>query len=245
MKTSHLLLALVISALPTSAAVSGPTTFSGDGTLGDFSATIQFTSSGADSGTLKVTLTNNPTTAAGGMITAFAFNNPGNAITGVVAGAMFAANFQVIGGPPGASFQDGIQVSPLPNFDIGASISDEWLGGGNPNQGIAAGSTETFEFALSGTGVGALTESDFVNELVNGSDFFAVRFRGFENGGSDKVSAGQPGAGVGGGGVGGGETGGGGSIVEIPEPSSLLLALGLAVIGLGGYTLRRCRRCLA
>jgi hypothetical protein len=235
-------LALVVLFAAASASVGAPINISGDGVLGDFAGTIEFTSTGVNSGVLKVTLTNSLTTSPGGKITAFAFNNPGNVIASAVEGGTFTANFDVIGGPPvnaADNFQDDIMASPLANFDIGGSISDKWLSGGNPNQGLLIGATGTFEFNLTGAGVGSLTESSFVNEKVDGSHFFIVRFRGFDNGGSDKVSAGDPNGGGNGGGNG---SGGGGGSLDAPEPSSVALGLLAAASCVGGYATRRFRR---
>jgi len=232
-------IALVVFFAATSTSIGAPINFSGDGVLGDFAATIEFTPTGLNSGVLKVTLTNSLTTSPGGKITAFAFNNPGNLIANAVEGGTFAANFDVIGGPPvnpGDNFQNDIMASPLSNFDIGGSISNQWLGGGNPNQGLVVGATGTFEFNLSGAGVGSLTETSFVNATVDGSHFFIVRFRGFDNNGSDKVSAGEPN----GNGGGNGHGGGGGSL-DVPEPSSIALAVLAATTCVGGLGARRLR----
>lgn len=206
-----MLLAALLASYP---AFGSPITVYGNGVLGDFTATLNFAPTSANSGTFTVTLTNNLTTSPGGHITAFAFNNPGHLITGATLTSA-PVNFNIIGGPPtnaGDDFVDDILTSPLDHFDIGASISNMWLGGGNPNQGLAVGTTGTFVFNFTGTGVGSLTTADFVNATVTGGHFFVVRFRGFDNGGSDKVSA-------------SGDPGDGGSFEIIPEPSTALLAL--------------------
>jgi len=92
-------------------------------------------------------------------------------------------------------------------------------GGGQPSLGIASGVFgTTFQFTLTGTGLGALTAADFLSTLSvdaggQGEQAFVVRFRGFETGaGSDKVPidiTGEP----------------------IPEPGTMiLLSLGLATL---------------
>lgn len=238
MKTSNLinfLSAFVCLGFLCSWAEAAPITVSGSGTLGNFSATLNFSPTSPTSGTFSVALTNSVTTSPGGHITAFAFNNPSHLITGATLTSA-PANFNIIGGPPtnpGDDFQDDILTSPLDNFDIGASISNMWLGGGNPNLGLAVGSTGTFVFSFTGTGVGSLTTNDFINATVTGGHFFVVRFRGFDNGGSDKVSAS------------GGPGNGGGSFEPIPEPSTVaMFLLGGLLCGVAARAARR-RKCAA
>ena len=158
---------------------------SGTGTWGIFEGSITYNCEQASGeGTLIVELTNTSPADNGGYLTGFAFNNPG----GCVAGVTFSdADFELLGAP---SFADGVSAVPLGHFDIGAAPGGSWLGGGNPALGIAVGQTKTFIFAFAGTNLCELDDLSFVSELSEGgSDFFAARFRGFENGQSDKVPA--------------------------------------------------------
>ena len=151
--------------------------------LGSFSGTLAYSPIDAHDATLAISLTNTSPAGKGGYLTAIAFNNPGNDITGVSLAATSAA-FQVLGGK---QFQNGISAAPYGNFDLGASTSKDFLGGGNPNAGIAPGQSVTFSFALTGNHLNDLTSLSFTQELSSGGQFFLARFRGFNNNGSDKV----------------------------------------------------------
>lgn len=186
-------------------------TFSGDGTLGDFTGTIDITAS-----VLTITLTNTSAPANGGFITAFAVDYP-SGVTGAAAGSPFAANFSLIGGgAPGtiATEPPGGDVG-----DFGASTSGTWQGGGSPTGGIGVGETGTFTFNLTGTNSSA---ASFLSD-------FEVRFRGFDDGGSDKVTGGTPGS------------PGGTPGTPVPEPGTLTL-LGCGLIGLAGFVRRNVRK---
>jgi hypothetical protein len=190
-------------------------TITGDGTFGDFTAVLTYD----DVDTLTVEITNTSPAANGGYITAIAFNNPGNAITGVTFSTT-DADFDLIGDP---SFQDDIDAQPLGHMDIGASTSSSWLGGGEPSKGIAVGVTETFTFEFTGTGLSGLTVADFIDEVSDQGEFFAVRFRGFEDGESDKVPGDRPPG------------------QPIPEPASLITASIGALCAMAGMRLRGAR----
>jgi PEP-CTERM motif len=86
------------------------------------------------------------------------------------------------------------------------------MGGGKPQPGIGVGETATFYFNLTGTGISSLGATDFASN----NNFAAVRFRGFADGGSDKV------------------TGGGGGGAQVPEPATIFL-LGSGLLGLFGF----------
>ena len=193
--------------------------------LGDFEGEFTYSFSGETSATLSVELTNTtPLPAAEAYIAGFVFNNPGS-ITGV---SFSDTYFQLLGA---TSFNNNVSGSPFGDFDIGAALGGDFLGGGSPNNGIPIGSTKTFSFGLTGTGLHLLTEQSFVNELSyfdNGGprQFFLVRIKGIKDvagldlgEGSDKVPATTDGNGV------------------IPEPATMILLgsglLGLAFFGRG------------
>ena len=206
---------------------------SGLANLGHFDGSFSYTSSSSSSATLDIVLNNTTQLAVGGYLTAFVFNNPDHKITGVTLSSS-NANFKILGGP---SYNGGINAAPFGKFDLGASSSGQFLGGGSPNGGIPAGGSATFTFSLTGSGLDALTTASFLAALSTpeGQDlapaFFVARFRGFPNGGSDKV----PGQSSGGGGG-----GGGGGVQNVPEPGTMTLA-GLGIASALGYGWRRRR----
>lgn len=152
--------------------------------LGSFSGNLFYSPSDVHSATLTISLTNTSPADNGGYLTAFAFNNPGNSITGVSLAIPPATSFRLLGSP---GFQNGISASPYGSFDIGASISQNFLGGGNPQAGIAPGQSATFTFNFTGTNLDDLTWFNFTHEFSSGGQFLLARFRGFDNNGSDKV----------------------------------------------------------
>ncbi len=187
--------------------------------LATYTGELIYTDLTATTATLEVDLNwqdINP--ATGGFLTAIALNNPNNDISNVTKNS-FPANFQVI--PVGGPFNNkGINVQPYGQADFGASVTDQWEGGGSPNGGVPAGTAADFIFNLIGTNLNTLNANSFVDALTTGGgggqQFFLARFRGFDNGGSDKEPAlDSP------------------SIVPI-SPSVLLMGSGLlGLIGLG------------
>jgi hypothetical protein len=198
--------------------------------LGSFSGSISYASSQSSQGTLTVQLTNTSPGGNGGYLTAFAFNLPQADIDAV----LFSSSDPdfVLLNPSLAD--NGINASPFGHFDLGASLGSGFQGGGAPSKGIAVNQEATFTFTLQGQGLDLLDPSDFLAELSQppgigeGAKAFVARFRGFNNGGSDKV----PGEAA------DGEI----QSFDQPEPSSLLLlGLGCLVVVIG-YRVRVTRR---
>lgn len=180
--------------------------------LGNFAGILQYFYNDADAtiGQLVVDLTNT-TPAGGGYLTGFLMNNPG-AITSITGVSFPNATWQQLG-----LSNNGESGNPFGDFDFGAALGGDFLGGGSPNAGIPVGSTYNFTFNFSGALLNGLTTQSFVNALSTdppsayGPEFFLARFKGITIGaGSDKV----PG-------------------VVVPIPGSLLL-LGSGLLGLMG-----------
>ena len=193
---SALLPATVIAVAGTARADTIPITSVGGistESLGSFTGTISFLADGFG-GTAKadlaVTLTNTSPAGNGGFITGFVFNladRPDNTLSVSYVKDGKKDTFQ--------SLTDA-SASPFGTFEFGAATGGAWLGGGSPTSGIAVGQTRTFLFEFAGSGehtAGLTAQSFLTNDLPSGTAYpFAVRFRGFKDGGSDKVIPGVP-----------------------------------------------------
>ncbi len=167
--------------------------------LGAFNGSIAVDVLSPTSATIQITLTNLSPIANGGYITGFAFNDPNSSSKGNIgtvtsfsqsytpAGAPPANNMALIGDP---TFNNTISGSPFGSFDIGAAVGGDLLGGGSPQPGVEVNQTGVFTFEVEGSSLNKLTAGNILNTLSTGGVAFMVRFRGFEDGGSDKVIAG-------------------------------------------------------
>lgn len=208
-------LSLVVALTQTNPAHAGPiSSVGGLNGLGNYSGTFDYVPVDATHGTLNITLKNTSPAGNGGYLTAFAFNNPGQRITGATLWSS-DVDFQLLGAP---SFNNGVNGAPYGRFDIGASTGHSFGGGGNPDQGIAVGHSDDFIFQLTGNGLNALTTNDFFTAYSvppgngEGVQSLVARFRGFKNGGSDKVPGIDP-------------------PIATPEPATLPISgMGLAVL---------------
>lgn len=145
--------------------------------LGGYLGTLDYTP-GDGVGTLAVTLENISPAANGGFITGFLFNIA-SADVNVSAVLQSATHpFQPASGN-GAPFGG--------DYMSGAALGGSFLGGGNPNSGIAHGTSGTFTFLVTAEDADQLTAASFMEGPYEYD--FIVRFRGFQNGGSDKVPA--------------------------------------------------------
>lgn len=145
--------------------------------LGAFSGTISYDEA---LGSLSILLENTSPVDNGGYITGFLFNIDGDATPTLNPDPQ--NNFD------GVSNENG---APYGTFESGAALNGNFLGGGNPNAGIGVGDSATFDFDVTGTDAGSLLASNFLGESSSQGDnsaSFLVRFRGFDDEGSDKVT---------------------------------------------------------
>lgn len=219
------LIALVAALAATSSVYAAP--ISGSGPFGSFTGSLNYNSG---SQTISVTLNNTSPVGNGGFLTGFAFNLPFTA-SGVTYSTS-DADFQLLGTAPG--FGPSITVAPHGQADIGAAVGGNWEGGGAPSDGIGVGGSGTWTFVLGGIAPGGLTAELILATLTNTggpggnqADNFIVRFRGFNNGESDKVSDGE------GGGSGDPDPN------AVPEPATMLTLGLLGAMGFVGYRLRK------
>ncbi|QOJ00070.1 MAG: hypothetical protein HRU70_06040 [Phycisphaeraceae bacterium] len=149
----------------------------GAGPWGSFTGGLTYTYIAGNLGTLQVDLTNTSSPGNGGFLTGFLFNI--QSVDAGRAGVLTSGtNLNFIG-------VQNDSGSPFGTFDAGAALGGSWLGGGNPNNGIAIGGSGTFMFNITASDASGLSASSFV---TNGAPWgFVVRFRGFNNGESDKV----------------------------------------------------------
>jgi PEP-CTERM motif len=139
---------------------------SGTGSTGvSFDGTVTYDTSALNELTIVL---NNTTASVGGFLTGLAFDLPSGA---AVASATSTH--------PAMTLVSGPSTAPYGSRDWAMAVGGNWLGGGAPSGGVAAGTSGTWTFDLTG-GPSSLSFEDL--NLV-------LRFRGLEDGGSDKVPA--------------------------------------------------------
>lgn len=138
--------------------------------LGNFEAELNW-----DDSQLNISLTNTSNPSNGGFITGFLINLP--------SGASFNVGWTDTGLQFLSSADGPYNGAPYGGFDVGYAAGGNYLGGGNPSVGIGVGDIGHFTLSDWQTTDG-MSIADMIDDLDNN---FIVRFRGFNNGGSDKV----------------------------------------------------------
>ncbi len=181
-------------------------TTNGSVTGAALSGSIEYNYAGESMGQVVFTLTNTSAATLGGCLTGFVFN-----IDSTDSNA--SASLTLAGD---ADFLDtGSEAAqPFGTFDAGAALGANWSGGGNPSGGLAIGSMASFTFSVMASDASALSAMSF-------SDV-ALRFRGFANGGSDKLRLGDD-----------------PELNVVPLPSSVLAGGAMLGLGLGVRRLRK------
>ena len=152
---------------------------------GSYSGSVEWNhSEGAGSGTLLVTFTNTSSLANGGFLTAFGFN----VAQGV--GAQFSSELN--GTARRWRALSSFTVRGYGTFDAGAGLGGRWRNGTSPIYGISVGRSKSFIFDVVGDSelLAGLTAQSIIDES-NGIGMIA-RFRGFDDGGTDTVTATLP-----------------------------------------------------
>lgn len=146
--------------------------------LGSFTAIVTYDYSSGTTASLTVLATNTSLASNGGYITGIALTGSGASAVSFVSSN--AANFHGLFG--------SVSANPFGTYQGGASTSSSWEGGGAPSMGLAIGQSALFTFNLTDSAVNfASHTATTILTQVSGSGL-VLRFRGFNNGGSDKVS---------------------------------------------------------
>jgi hypothetical protein len=153
---------------------------------GSFSGSLEWIySRGAGNGSVLVTFTNTSALANGGFLTGFAFN--------AVDGVNVAFSSEISNGTARRwRALSNLSVRGYGSFESGAAVGGRWRKGGNVIYGVSVGRTKVFAFDVLGDAelLSALAAQSFLDES-NGIGMIA-RFRGFDDGGSDTVTATLP-----------------------------------------------------
>lgn len=156
--------------------------------LGLFTGSIEYNFQSGNTGRLTINLTNTTQPQLGGYITAFVFNIGAPQRDGNDTATLLSSSYPLLVNIPGP----GINGAPFGQFDAGAGIGAQFLGGGSPLGGIGVGDTGSFDFQVQSDFAAELSASSFI---AGPNEFnFVVRFRGFADGGSDKVPVPAPGS---------------------------------------------------
>ncbi|MGH7244207.1 MAG: hypothetical protein ACREJD_12405 [Phycisphaerales bacterium] len=175
MKTS-IRIAIMTAVASASFAQADMIQFSKTGALGAVDGSMSYSFVSGSLGKLTISLTNISPVANGGKLTGFAFDIV-SADPGATASLFSKTNANFVG-------MTNVSASPYGTFDAGAALGGNWLGGGSPNGGIAIGASATFVFNITASDASTRTASNF---LGTGDDSLALRYRGFVDGGSDKL----------------------------------------------------------
>lgn len=154
--------------------------------LGSYSGTCEWTAptlASGGGGVLAFTLTNTSSARNGGYLTGFGFR-----LIQPLAASFRPDPVQL----PGWMAIYDFNAPPFGMFDAGAALGGDWTGGGAPQNGIGVGETMVFSFDVSGPWE-ILLGIDIAELFDQSQDHqFIARFKGFDDGDSDKVPANLP-----------------------------------------------------
>ncbi len=156
---------------------SGDMAASSEQTGAMFSGSLEYTYLGGNDGRLSIDVTNDSPLAVGGFMTGLVFRASGdNDPLATLLASADPVSFLDLG---------SFHASPFGQFDGGAAVGANWLGGGDPSVGLGIGESGRFIFEISSADAGSLTSNDFIGSVD--SPGMVMRFRGLEGGLSDKV----------------------------------------------------------
>lgn len=171
--------AAVVGSANAALQIDGNIPASTEQTGANFLGVLSYAFDAGNMGTLTLDLTNTTPANVGGFLTAFVF---------AFESADGGASAQLLGASdPDFNNLQNENASPFggPYFG-GSSTSNMFEGGGTPSKGIPVGVTVKFTFKITASDAAALTDDSFA--IAGPLDHnFVARFRGLEDGGSDKV----------------------------------------------------------
>lgn len=157
--------------------ISGVVGASSEQTGATYSGSLFYDFVGGSTGELTVSLTNDSPASVGGFLTGFVFR--ATALDGASLTSSSVSSMTSTGAEA---------ANPFGMFDGGAALRGKFLGGGKPSDGLGIGQSGVFVFSVTSSHASSLSAHDFLGSL--GEPGFVVRFRGLEDGGSDKVPGG-------------------------------------------------------
>ncbi|MFG0245018.1 MAG: hypothetical protein ACF8MF_03085 [Phycisphaerales bacterium JB052] len=137
--------------------------------------TVEYSYTSGSVGQVVFSMTNTTSSSIGGFLTGMVFN-----IDSIDSGAS-----ATLSSTSDSDFKDtGAEAAnPFGTYDAGAALKSNWTGGGNPSKGIGVGISSVFTFTVNASDAASLSAMSFIGD---GSDI-ALRFRGLNNDGSDKL----------------------------------------------------------
>lgn len=157
--------------------ITGDVAASAEQTGANFTGSVEYVFDSGSTGYLTIELENTSGALVGGFLTAVIFR-----FDSADAGAAAVLTSSTRPAMVDTGVDSG---SPFGTFMGGAAVGGSFLGGGAPSGGIAVGASATFNFTITASDASSLTSMDFV--FGSSTPQMLVRFRGLNDGGSDKV----------------------------------------------------------
>lgn len=141
----------------------------------EITGSIEYNYASGNNGVLTFSFTNTSDSSVGGFLTGLVFNiNSADSGASATLSSTTDSDFLNTGTEA---------ANPFGTFDAGAALNANWTGGGNPSRGLSIGSSLTLVFNVMASDASSLTAMSFLGD----GDDIALRFRGLNNGASDKL----------------------------------------------------------